>query len=62
MDLARICNPVVELKRSVQTLHRRVAGVTKDVREVGTILVGQLYRKEGGGGGGGEYEVGHSLD
>ena len=55
IDYRDIYRPEVELERSVQTLHRRDAGVTKDVREVGTSLVVWLYRNRGvcGGGGGG---------
>ena len=47
IDYGDVYRPEVELERSVQTLHRRDAGVTKDVREVGTCLVGWLYRNRG---------------
>ena len=47
----------LSLNEAFQTLHRREAGLTKDVREVGTRLVVWLYRNSGvcvwGGGGGG---------
>ena len=57
IDYGEVHRPEVELEQSMQTLHRRDAGVTKDVREVGTSLVVWLYRNRGvcvcvcGGGG-----------
>ena len=60
IDYGDVCRPEVELEQSMQTLHRRDASVTKDVREVGTSLVVWLNRNRGacvcgGGGGGGGY-------
>ena len=37
----------LSLNEAFQTLHRRDAGLTKDVREVGTRLVVWLYRNRG---------------